>query len=138
MKACYSFKISQRQRIPFRVHLPTHFSESLPSKLSNFESQQSISRYGIRERWFLLPCWVVCLMATFFWKTGKFLLFPHSSLKCLLILALIPVGGTSFVLCLCFWCQLAHKCPNPKSPNPIQWTWTSQVSMSYDQSSHST
>jgi hypothetical protein len=132
-------KFLKGRGIPFRVHLPTHFSESLPSKLSNFNTNNWIPAIYFqvwnKGETVLLSCWVVCFDGHILlenWEVPSvpsffFGLPPYSS----------PYSSRwYFVLCLCFWCQLAHKCLNPKSPNPIQWTWTSQVSMSYGTNHH--
>ncbi len=100
LKACYSFKNFSKAEESHSESTCQHTSlrachPSSQISIPTTESQQSISRYGIRERRFFCHVGLCVLMATFFWKTGKFLLFPHSSLDCLLILALIPVGGTS-------------------------------------------
>jgi hypothetical protein len=140
MKACYSLKNFSKAEESHSESTCQHTSlrachPSSQISIPTTESQQSISRYGIRERRFFCHVGLCVLMATFFWKTGKFLLFPS------FFFGLPPYSSPYssrwyFVLCLCFWCQLAHKCLNPKSPNPIQWTWTSQVSMSYGTNHH--
>lgn len=135
LKACYSFNNFSKAEESHSESTCQHTSLRACHPSSQISIPTTESQVWNKGEVVVLSCWVVCFDGHILlenWEVPSvpsffFGLPPYSS----------PYSiRWYFLLCLCFWCQLAHKCLNPKSPNPIQWTWTSQVSMSYGTNHH--